>query len=128
MGGEAGAVALRGIRRLVGYCMAAVAPGKIVILDEPTNDVDPLRRRLLWREIRSPADSGTAVLLITHNVLEAERAVDALAIIDKGRVVGTGTPSSLKGQEAGPLWVALCSGLWENYPASRFDGRSQTKA
>ena len=40
---------------------------------------------------------GSAVLLVTHNVLEAERAVDRLAIIDEGKVVCMGTPASLKG-------------------------------
>ena len=75
-----------GMRRLVAFCMAAVEPGKIVILDEPTNDIDPLRRRLLWQEVRNLVAMGSSVLLVTHNVLEAERAVDRLAIIDKGKV------------------------------------------
>ena len=65
--------------------------GDIVILDEPTNDVDPLRRRLLWQEVRSLAERDSAVLLVTHNVLEAERAVDRIAIIDQGNVKGMGT-------------------------------------
>ena len=86
-----------GMRRLVAFCMAAVAPGRIVILDEPTNDIDPLRRRLLWQEVRTLVATGSAVLLVTHNVLEAERAVDRLAIIDKGKVVSMGTPAALKG-------------------------------
>ena len=86
-----------GMRRLVAFCMAAVVPGRIVILDEPTNDIDPLRRRLLWQEVRTLITMGSAVLLVTHNVLEAERAVDRLAIIDKGKVVSMGTPASLKG-------------------------------
>ncbi|MGA9696696.1 MAG: ABC transporter ATP-binding protein [Dehalococcoidales bacterium] len=86
-----------GMRRLVAFCMAAVVPGKIVILDEPTNDIDPLRRRLLWQEVRNLVAMGSSVLLVTHNVLEAERAVDRLAIIDKGKVVSMGTPASLKG-------------------------------
>ena len=86
-----------GMRRLVAFCMAAVMPGKIVILDEPTNDIDPLRRRLLWQEVRNLVAMGSSVLLVTHNVLEAERAVDRLAIIDKGKVVSIGTPASLKG-------------------------------
>ena len=86
-----------GMRRLVAFCMAAVVPGKIVILDEPTNDIDPLRRRLLWQEVRNLVAMGSSVLLVTHNVLEAERAVDRLAIIDKGKVVCMGTPASLKG-------------------------------
>jgi ABC-2 type transport system ATP-binding protein len=86
-----------GMRRLVAFCMAAVVPGKIVILDEPTNDIDPLRRRLLWQEVRTLVAMGSTVLLVTHNVLEAERAVDRLAIIDKGKVISMGTPASLKG-------------------------------
>ena len=85
-----------GVARLVAFCMAAVAPGKIVILDEPTNDVDPLRRKLLWNEVRALADEGSAVLLVTHNVLEAERCVDRLAIIHRGRVLSAGTPGSIK--------------------------------
>lgn len=86
-----------GMRRLVAFCMAAVVPGRVVILDEPTNDIDPLRRRLLWQEVRTLITMGAAVLLVTHNVLEAERAVDRLAIIDNGKVVSMGTPASLKG-------------------------------
>jgi ABC-2 type transport system ATP-binding protein len=96
-----------GMRRLVAFCMAAVVPGRIVILDEPTNDIDPLRRRLLWEQVRALVDMGSAVLLVTHNVLEAERAVDRLAIIDKGRVVGTGTPASLKGDSRGTMRLEL---------------------
>jgi ABC-2 type transport system ATP-binding protein len=85
-----------GVKRLVGFVMAAIEPGRVMILDEPTNDVDPLRRRLLWREIRRIAAEGTAVILVTHNVLEAEHSVDRLAIIDRGRVVAQGTPATLK--------------------------------
>jgi ABC-2 type transport system ATP-binding protein len=92
-----------GVTRLVGFCMAAVVPGRIVILDEPTNDVDPLRRKLLWAQVRALADEGAAVLLVTHNVLEAERCVDRLAIIDHGRVVAGGTPASLKAELGAPL-------------------------
>jgi len=76
--------------------MAAVEPGHLMILDEPTNDVDPLRRRLLWREIRRIAAEGTAVILVTHNVLEAEHSVDRLAVIDHGKVIAQGTPATLK--------------------------------
>src|SRR4030042_5002065 len=76
--------------------MAVVEPGNIVILDEPTNDIDPLRRRLLWQEVQGVAEMGSAVLLVTHNVLEAERVVNRLAIIDQGKVKGVGTPAELK--------------------------------
>jgi len=96
-----------GVRRLVAFCMAAVVPGKLTILDEPTNDVDPLRRRLLWQAVRTLAGDGAAVLLVTHNVLEAERSVNRLAIIDKGRVVASGTPASLKESEVGYFRLEL---------------------
>jgi ABC-2 type transport system ATP-binding protein len=96
-----------GVRRLVAFCMAAVTPGKIVIIDEPTNDIDPLRRRLLWQEVQTLAKQGSAVLLVTHNVLEAERVVDRLAIIDQGRVRGMGTPASLKEAEGDIMRLEL---------------------
>jgi ABC-2 type transport system ATP-binding protein len=96
-----------GVRRLVAFCMAAVTPGKIVILDEPTNDIDPLRRRQLWQEVQALAKQGAAVLLITHNVLEAERVVNRLAIIDQGRIKGIGTPASLKEAEGEAMRLEL---------------------
>ncbi len=94
-----------GVARLVAFCMATVVPGRIVILDEPTNDVDPLRRKLLWSQVRALADEGSAVLLVTHNVLEAERCVDRLAIVASGRVLSQGTGASVKAEHGG--WLRL---------------------
>jgi ABC-2 type transport system ATP-binding protein len=96
-----------GVRRLVAFAMAAVMPGRLVMLDEPTNDVDPVRRRLLWRQVRTLADHGAAVLLVTHNVIEAERSVDRLAILDEGRVIAEGTPAELKGKLGAALRLEL---------------------
>lgn len=104
---QMGAELSGGVKRLVGFMMAAVTPRPLVILDEPTNDVDPLRRRLLWQEIRSLADRGSAVLLVTHNVLEAERAVDRLAVINDGRVIAQGTPGVLKAEDRGRLRIEV---------------------
>lgn len=92
-----------GVKRLVGFAMVTVTPGRLVILDEPTNDVDPSRRRLLWEQVRRLGDEGIGVLLVTHNVLEAEKAVDRLAILDGGRILADGTPSSLKAADRGRL-------------------------
>jgi ABC-2 type transport system ATP-binding protein len=96
-----------GVKRLVSFAMAAVAPGRLAILDEPTNDVDPVRRRRLWAQVRALADGGAAVLLVTHNVMEAERSVDRLAILDHGRVVVEGTPAELKASLADELRLEL---------------------
>jgi ABC-2 type transport system ATP-binding protein len=96
-----------GVKRLVAFAMAAVTPGRVVMLDEPTNDVDPVRRRLLWRQVRTLADHGAAVLLVTHNVIEAERSVDRLAILDEGRVIAEGTPAQLKARLGAALRLEL---------------------
>lgn len=96
-----------GVKRLVGFAMVTVCPGRVVILDEPTNDVDPLRRRLLWNEIRHLGNFGAAVFLVTHNVLEAEKSVDRLAVIAGGRLLAEGTPSSMKAEDRGHLRLQL---------------------
>jgi ABC-2 type transport system ATP-binding protein len=96
-----------GVRRLVGFCMAVVNPGKLVILDEPTNDIDPLRRRLLWAIVAELGEQGKSVLLVTHNVLESERAVNRLAIINEGTVKATFTLASLKGDAQDSLCIEV---------------------
>src|SRR4051812_30575562 len=62
-----------GMARLTGFCMAAVVPRRVVVLAEPTNDVDPLRRRALWTLIRRLADDGAAGLVGPPNVLQGGR-------------------------------------------------------
>lgn len=96
-----------GVRRLVSFAMAAAAPVPLVVLDEPTNDVDAARRRLLWQAVRDLADRGAGVLLISHNVVEVERVVDELAILDRGRVVAAGTPAAVRGAREGELRLEL---------------------
>lgn len=96
-----------GVRRLTAFAMAAVQPGRVVMLDEPTNDVDPVRRRLLWEQIRILAEAGHAVLLVTHNVVEAERSVDRLVVLDRGSVMAEGTPAQLRSGAPGELRLEL---------------------
>lgn len=85
-----------GILRLTTFCMATIVPGDLVILDEPTNDIDPIRRRYLWKEIRDLTSQGASVVLVTHNVLEVEKVVDKVAIMDNGIIVAQGPLSKLK--------------------------------
>ena len=85
-----------GVRRLAGFAAAISAPARLLVLDEPTNDIDPIRRQLLWNSIGELGREGATVLLVTHNLAEAERFIDRLAIIDGGRIVREGTPGSLR--------------------------------
>lgn len=90
-----------GVARLSAFAMAVARPGALVVLDEPTNDVDPVRRQLLWDEVRRVADDGAAVLLVTHNVREAERAVDSLVLLDHGKILTKGTTASVVSEFGG---------------------------
>ncbi|MGN9809246.1 ABC transporter ATP-binding protein [Micromonospora sp. BQ11] len=109
-----------GIRRLTAFCMAVVEPGRLVMLDEPTNDVDPVRRRLMWQQVRQLAADGCAVVLVTHNVAEAERSVDRIIVLDHGRAAATGTPAELRLRASGDLRLdlTLAAGLAPPEPPS----------
>jgi ABC-type multidrug transport system ATPase subunit len=86
-----------GLIRVAAFAMALMGTPRLVILDEPTNELDPIRRRVVWDVIRGLSQTGDLTcLLVTHNVLEAERAVDRVAMIDRGKVAALGTPGELK--------------------------------
>ena len=76
-----------GLRRLTSYAMAVVAPAPVLLIDEPTNDVDPVRRPLIWRSLRNLADDGHIVIVVTHNLVEVERAADRYVLLQDGRVL-----------------------------------------
>ncbi len=86
-----------GVRRLAGFAAAVVSNPRLVVLDEPTNDVDPVRRQMLWSMVAELGAGETTVLLVTHNLSEAERVLDRFAIIDRGRILREGTTRALRG-------------------------------
>jgi ABC-2 type transport system ATP-binding protein len=67
-----------------------------VFLDEPTIGVDPVGARELRQTIAGLVTAGKTVLLTTHYMFEADSLCDRIAVIAKGKIVGTGTPSELK--------------------------------
>jgi ABC-2 type transport system ATP-binding protein len=86
-----------GQRRLA--CVAAALTGRrpVLVLDEPTAGMDPVARRAVWAAIdRRRAEDGTTVVLVTHNVIEAETVLDRVAVLDAGRVIACDTPGGLK--------------------------------
>lgn len=96
-----------GVRRLTSFAMAVAAPTPLLVLDEPTNDIDASRRRLLWEAVRRRGDQGAGVLVVTHNVAEAERIVDDLVVLHHGRVVAAGSPAQLRGTQDSDLRLEL---------------------
>jgi ABC-2 type transport system ATP-binding protein len=82
---------------------------KIVLLDEPTTGLDPQARRLLWETLRSLHERGTTFILTTHNMEEADRLCERLAIVDHGKILTLDTPAALKrslpGAQVLDMWV-----------------------
>jgi len=88
-----------GQRRLAYVGAALVGDRPVLVLDEPTTGLDPIARRAVWSAIeRRRLDTAATVLLVTHNVLEAETVLDRVAILDHGAVIACDTPGQLKAQ------------------------------
>lgn len=87
-----------GLRRLTSYAMAVIAPPPVLLIDEPTNDVDPARRPLIWRHLRRLADAGHIVVVVTHNLLEVQRTADRYVLLQNGEVLIDSTPRQLAQQ------------------------------
>ncbi len=90
------------VRRLSGgeaqrlsLALALVGRPEVAFLDEPTSGIDVSGRQLIREIIRELRDDGVCVLVTTHDLDEAEKLADRVVIIDRGQVVGVGTPAEL---------------------------------
>ena len=81
-------------QRLAMACALAGDPD-LLFLDEPTTGLDPQARRQLWDLVDDLKRSRRTVILTTHYMDEAERLCDRIAVMDRGRVIATGTPRDL---------------------------------
>jgi ABC-2 type transport system ATP-binding protein len=103
-----------GQRRLACVASALAANRPVLILDEPTTGLDPVARRSVWAAIRRRrAEFGTTVVLVTHNVIEAESVLDRVAVLDAGRMIACDTPGRLKASVDDSVRVVL---VWHTEP------------
>jgi ABC-2 type transport system ATP-binding protein len=91
-----------GWKQRVAFGSAIMHEPPIVFLDEPTSGVDPLARRAFWTMINRLADAGTAVLVTTHYLEEAEQC-NRLGFMVAGELLVEGTPSEIKARQHGHL-------------------------
>jgi ABC-2 type transport system ATP-binding protein len=91
-----------GWKQRVAFGSAIMHEPGIVFLDEPTSGVDPLARRAFWMMINRLADAGTAVLVTTHYLEEAEQC-NRLGFMVAGELLVEGTPSEIKARQKGHL-------------------------
>ena len=98
----------KGYRQRVGLAAALVHAPRVLVLDEPTVGLDP-RQIVKVRELIRDLRNDHTILLSTHILPEVELVCDRVVIIDKGRIVATGTPETLRQQltQAPGLGVAI---------------------
>ncbi|MDN5724953.1 MAG: ABC transporter ATP-binding protein [Propionibacteriales bacterium] len=80
-----------GERRRLDFAMALFGGPELLVLDEPTTGLDPQSRQTMWQIITDLVFTGTAVLLTTHYLDEAQSLADTVTILDRGRVAREGT-------------------------------------
>ncbi|MCX2969080.1 MULTISPECIES: ABC transporter ATP-binding protein [Streptomyces] len=103
-----------GQRRLACVATALVGERPLLVLDEPTTGMDPVARRAVWAAVgRRRGERGTSVVLVTHNVMEAESVLDRVAVLDRGRVIACDTPGGLKALVGDDVRLEL---VWRDEP------------
>ncbi|GEK79588.1 ATP-binding cassette domain-containing protein [Agrococcus baldri] len=85
-----------GMRRRLDIAIALLLSPAVLFLDEPTTGLDPRGRAEVWDAVREIADRGTAVLLTTQYLDEADRMAARISVLRRGTVVAEGTPGELK--------------------------------
>jgi ABC-2 type transport system ATP-binding protein len=108
-----------GMQRRLDVALGLMHRPGVLFLDEPTTGLDPESRAAMWQEIaRLAAGEGLTVLLTTHYLEEADRRASRLAIVDRGRVVTSGTPDELKGELHGDAVYVELPAPWDDADAS----------
>ena len=85
-----------GMQRRLNLAMALISEPEILFLDEPTAGLDPQARRLVWDYIHELKKKNMTIILMTHDMFEADMLSDRIAIIDHGKIIAKGTPNELK--------------------------------
>jgi ABC-2 type transport system ATP-binding protein len=101
-----------GMKKRLDLGMGLMHRPKLLVLDEPTVGLDVEARASVWDFLQALKASGSAIVIATHSMEEAERLADRVAVIDKGKVQREGKPETLRAElEGDVLEVALKGAL-----------------
>jgi ABC-2 type transport system ATP-binding protein len=92
-----------GMQRRLDLAASLIRQPGVLILDEPTTGLDPRSRLSMWDTIRSLRAGGTTLLLTTQYLDEADELADEIVVIDRGKVIVTGTAEELKSRVGGDV-------------------------
>jgi len=84
-----------GMKRRLTLARALINDPELLFLDEPTTGLDPQARHLIWERLKQLTARGKTILLTTHFMDEAERLCTRLSIMDRGRIIASGSPREL---------------------------------
>ncbi len=93
----------KGMRQKLALARALLHNPPVLLLDEPTSAMDPESARLVRDSILALRSAKRAILICTHNLVEAEELADQIAIIRRGRIIALGSPAELKRRLLGPM-------------------------
>jgi ABC-2 type transport system ATP-binding protein len=97
----------RGMKQRLHIARGLLHDPDVVVLDEPTNGIDPVGSRELRQMVRDQVADGRTVLLTTHYMFEADELCDRVAVMHRGRKIAEGTPEALKKQTDGQVVLTL---------------------
>jgi ABC-2 type transport system ATP-binding protein len=107
-----------GQQQRLGLAMAVVGRPEVVFVDEPTAGMDPLARRTTWELLEQLRGDGVTVVLTTHYMDEAERLADHIHIIDRGRMIASGSPAELTRGGTATIRLVVTKPFPDGAPAS----------
>ena len=87
----------QGMRQRLGIALALLGEPELLVLDEPTNGLDPSGMRDIRVLLRALADGGTTIFVSSHLLAEVEAMCDRVGVMAQGRLVAEGRPSTLRG-------------------------------
>ncbi len=90
-----------GMRRRLDLAASLMTRPALLVLDEPTTGLDPASRQQLWAVLAGLRAEGTTMLLTTQYLEEADRFADAVHVLNRGRIIASGTAAQLKARVGG---------------------------